>query len=267
MSKKINRTARLRWLGPIEDFKVSPVAQRDRRPAWVAHLVANLDLEQLGLITVNVRHPSGDVFIIDGGHRIEALTKIGWGDQQVQCQAYDGLTEAEEAEVFLKLNSTLTVNAFDKHRVAVTAGRDDARAIEQIVKAQGLRISRNRTEDAVTCVGTLQRIYHRAGPTALARTLGIVRDAYGRPGYEATVLGGIGLLVARYNGDLDIERLVTKLNTAAAGVSGLRGRAAVAQKQFGGTREACVAAAAVDIYNSPGGKGKRIPSWWKADQS
>jgi Uri superfamily endonuclease len=264
-TKHIERTAHLRWLGPIEDFKVSPVAQREQRPHWVDYLIANMDLEQLGIITVNIRKPSGEAYIIDGAHRILALVKgFGWGDQQVQCQVYEGLSEAEEADVFLKLNKQLSVNAFDNYRVAVTAGRDVECSIDQIVRQAGLRVARGKADDAVACVGTLQRIYTQHGPSALAKTLRIVRDAYGQPGYQAIILGGIGQLVARYNGDLNTERLVTKLATATAGVSGLRGRAAVAQKQFGGTREACVAAAAVDIYNTPGGKGKRVPSWWKA---
>src|SRR5262249_61491582 len=54
----------------------------------------------------------------------------------------EGLTEAQEAEVFLKLNDTLPVRAFAKFKVSVQAGRDAEADVDRIVRALGLRIAR-----------------------------------------------------------------------------------------------------------------------------
>lgn len=203
-------------------------------------------------------------YLIDGQHRIEALKQIGWGDQQIQCWAYQGLTEQEEAEKFLKLNTKLTVAAFSKFRVGVQAGRTEESDIDRIVRAQQLRVSTDKGDGAISCVGTLRRVYKQAGPATLARTLRIIRDAYGDAGLDASVLAGIGLLCQRYNGELDDTTAVERLAGAHGGVNGLLGKAEHLRRQTGNQKTHCVAAAAVEIINSKRG-GKRLPSWWKAD--
>lgn len=260
---RVEREARLKWV-PINLMKVSPLAQREVNQARVDHLASHFDLEQIGTPTVNER--DGHFYIIDGQHRIAALKEIGWGDQQVQCWTYQGLTEEEEAEKFLQLNDTLTVNAFAKFRVGVRAGRAEECDIDRIVRAQGLCVSTDKVPGAIAAVGTLRRVYTRAGAGVLARTLGLVRDAYGDSGMEAAVIDGIGLLCQRYNGDLDIPVAVERLSKVHGGVNGLLGDAEKLRRATGNQKGHCVAAAAVDIINRGRG-GKKLPSWWREDSA
>ncbi len=259
---RVERAAHLRWV-PIAKMAVSAEQAARYRQSRVDHIAANLDLEQIGAPVVS--HRDGVYWIIDGQHRMAALKAIGWGDQQVQCWTYDGLTEAEEAERFLKLNDTLSVNAITKFRVGVEAGRAVECDINRVVLSQGLVISQSKMPGAIGAIGTVRRIYDRGGPTVLRETLATVRDAYGDPGMDAAVLDGIGYLVQRYAGELDLSRAVTKLAGAHAGVHGLLGRAENIRKQVGNARGQCVAAAAVDIINAGKG-GKKLPSWWRADE-
>jgi hypothetical protein len=255
----VDRTARLQWV-PIASMHISPLSQRELRPARAAQIAANLDIEQLGAPTVSER--DGKHYVIDGQHRIEALRLLGWADQSVQCWTYAGLTAEEEAEVFLKLNDTLRVDAFSKFRVGVQAGRAAECAIDRIVRDAGLRVAHGKT-GAISAVGALQTVYRGPGPGALARSLRIIRDAYGDAGYVAKVIVGMGLLCARYEGQLDDERLVKKLGAANGGLNGLLNRARATQKATGKTHPHCVAAAAVDIYNS--GAGAKLASYWRTD--
>lgn len=258
---RVEREARLKWV-PISLMKVSPLAQREANQARIDHLVANFDLEQLGTPTVNEREHA--FYIIDGQHRVAACEAIGWGDQQIQCWSYVGLTEEEEAEKFLQLNDTLTVNALAKFRVGVRAGRDEECDIDRIVRAQGLCVSADQVPGAVRAVGTLRRIYVRSDGKTLARTLGIVRDAYGDSGMEAAVIDGIGLLCQRYNGQLEVPVAVERLGKVNGGVNGLLGDAEKLRRATGNQKGHCVAAAAVDIINRGRG-GKKLPSWWRED--
>jgi ParB-like nuclease domain len=262
---KVERLAHLRWV-PLDKVTVNPLAQRDLNQARVDKLVAEFDPEQLGAPTVNAR--AGLFFVIDGQHRIEALKVwlgAGWESQQVQCWTYDGLTEDDEAEIFLKLNDTLAVHAFAKFRVAVAAGRSCETDIDRIVRRCGLRISQDKGNGAVAAVGTLVRVYRRADAATLARTLTVIRDAYGDAGLEAVVIDGLGLLCHRYNGDLDDGRLVARLSGARGGLNGLLNKAEVFRNQTGSPKGHCVAAAAVEIYNAGRG-GTKLPSWWRTDR-
>lgn len=258
---RVEREARLRWV-PIPQMRTSPLAQRDLNPSRVDKLAADFDLEQLGTPTVNER--DGGFYLIDGQHRIEALKQMGWGDQQIQCWTYKGLTETEEAEKFLKLNDVLSVNAFAKFKVGVQAGRPEETDIDRIVRAQGLRISRDKGDGAISAVSTLRRVYRRAGPAVLARTLRIIRDSYGDAGLEASVIDGIAMLCHRYNGDLDDVRAVTRLAAAHGSVHGLLGNAENLRKQTGNPKAHCVAAAAVELVNRGRG-GRKLTSWWKTE--
>lgn len=256
---RVERSARLKWV-PVAMMRVSPLAQRDLNAARVDKIAANFDVERIGTPTVNER--SGHFYVIDGQHRIEAIKEIGWGDQQIQCWTYVGLTEEEEAEMFLVLNDVLTVDGFAKFRIGVHAGRDEEVDIDRIVRAQGLRISRNAKDGAVSAVGTLRRVYRRSDGGTLGRTLRIIRDAYGDAGLTAPVIDGLGYVCARYNGDLDDAHTVARLSTSMGGVGGLINKANVIRRQMGGTVANSVAAAVVDTINAGKG-GKKLPSWWR----
>ncbi len=263
--KKVEREARLRWV-PLVKIRINPLAQRELNVARVDKLASEMELEQLGNPTVSCRDEL--YFCIDGQHRIEGYKKwLGegnWEDQQFQCWTYEGLTEEEEAEIFLRLNDTLTVAVFEKFRVGVQAGRLEETDIDRIVRAQGLRVSRDKGNGAIRAVATLRKVY-RLGPVALATSLRIIRDAYGDAGLEGPVIEGIGLLCHRYNGDLDEATAVQKLSRAHAGVNGLMNAAEQTRKITGNARAHCVASAAVEIYNRGRG-GKKLPSWWRSEE-
>lgn len=258
---RVERVASLKWV-PITLMAVNPLAQRELNQARVDRIAASFDVEQIGTPTVNKR--DGKFFIIDGHHRIKAMMEIGWGDQQVQCWTYEGLSEQEEAERFLKLNDVLAVSAFARFRVGVQAGRTMECDIDRIVRANGCVVTQDQIEGAVAAVGTLCRIYQRGGAKVLGRTLRIIRDAYGTPGLDAAVLDGIGLLCGRYNGDLEDELAVLKLGKIHGGHNGLLGRAEMIRRSTGQPRNQSVAAAAVEIINAGRG-GKKLPSWFRED--
>lgn len=259
--RKAQRTSHLRWV-PIGAMKLSPKAQREFRQQHAETFAADFDLEALGYPVVNER--DGHFYIVDGQHRIAALKMMGFDDaQQVQCECYTGLTEAEEAELFLRRGTVKAIQGFDKFRIAITAEREAETDIDRIVRAQGLVISKDKMSGAVRAVGTLKRVYSRSGGPTLGRALRIIRDAYGDPGFEATVIDGIGLLCQRYNGEVNDIEAVKKLAAAHGGVNGLLGKAENLRRQTGNQKAHCVAAAAVEIINSGHG-GKKLPSWWKS---
>lgn len=258
---KVARSALLRWVS-LDKIKVNPAAQRELKQYRVDHLVANLDLDQIGNPVLS--HRDNAWWCIDGQHRIEALRQFGFTTETIQCWVHEGLSEEDEAERFLSLNDTLAVDALAKFTAAVTAGRPDECEINSVVLANGCVVSRQSSlPGAIGAVRTLHRIYSRSGPHVLARTLRIAHNAYGDPGLEAPILDGIGLLCQRYNGDLDDKAATERLSRLAGGANGLLGAAEVLRRKTGAYKNHCVAAAAVEVINRGKG-GKKLPSWWKA---
>lgn len=261
-TNKHERVTHLRWV-PVAKMRVPEVAQREENPSRVSYLAAHFDPELLTPPVVSER--GGHFWIMDGQHRVAAFKDwIGedWITQQVQCWTYTGLTEATEAEMFLKLNDTLNVGAFDKFRIGVTAGRDMETDIDRVVRATGLVVSKQSVEGGIRAVGALRKVYSRGGASVLNRSLSIIRDAYGDPGLEAPVIEGLGLVCSRYNGELDQEKAVKQLASFRGGVGALMQRAELSRKQTGAPRSHCVAAAAVEVINRGKG-GKKLPGWWQ----
>lgn len=260
------RASHLRWirLGDLRPAR----AQREFIPSWAHTLAANFNLEGMGYITVSLRN--GIPFIIDGQHRVEALREIGFSeDDTVQCEVYEGLTEQQEAELFLERNNGKAVGALPKFRSAVLAERPAEQEIDRIVRALGLSIGKAGRREALTyprisAVGTLRKVYQRSGVHGLSKTLRVIRDAYGHAGFDAPVIDGIGLLVQRYGDALNEERLVTALTNASGGLTGLLTQAAKTRAIMGQSVPQCIAATAVGLYNRSSGshRGKLAP-WWQ----
>lgn len=263
--RRIEPTSTEEWVA-FEDTRVNPEVQREFVQARADKLAANFDPEQFGTPTVNWR--GGFYYIMDGQHRV-AAAKIwlgeGWETQKFRAKVYKGLSEQEEAETFLKLNDTMAVNAFNKFKIAVRAGRKDEKAINLIVTNLGMKVTLDRNvEGRVAAVGTLRRIYVNFGPTVLARSLEIVRNTYGNAGLEASPLMGMALFVDRYGADVDDNEVVDRLSSVSGGIGNIMNKAEREKVTMGIALKDAVAAAFVNAYNSKTPKGqRRLRSWYK----
>lgn len=250
-----------KWV-PLSLMQIRPEAQRDLNKAWADHIATDIDIEKLGVFVVN--KVDGIFWLIDGQHRREALMIAGWADQQVQCQVFENLTPEQEGELFLGLNDRRAIPAIQEFRIAVFAGRERECAIDRIVQDSGCAVTTTKVDGAIGAVGTLVRIFDRAGGKQLGRTIGIVRDAFGSAGLEAPILDGIALLCARYNGDLEDQLAIAKLRNIQGGAGGLMGRAYLNRERYKKSLAECVAVSAIEVINAGRG-GKKLPAWFRED--
>ncbi len=256
------RKASTAWVN-VEDMKVTPAAQRKYDPAHAKAIADAFDLEALGYPVVNFR--AGTWWVIDGQHRVGALRLIGWGDQQIECEAYRGLTEQEEAALFLARAKTKAITPADRFRIAVTAGLPDEVAVKDLCEQLAMPVGVGRGK--IQAVNTLLKMYRAYGPEPLGRALLILREAYGLTsvGVGAPMVEGMTLVVVRYGKALKTDKVIEKLQVGRAGED----RADAVLKKAGTyhltTAQAkpfCTAAALVDKINA--GRGSKLPDWWKS---
>lgn len=248
---------------PLAKMLVCATAQRDLRQARVDYLAAEFDPEMFGYPVVNLR--DSHYYVIDGQHRVNAA-KIylgdAWEKQSVTCRVYSGMSEQEEAEMFDRLNNNLTVCAFDKFRVRVTAGRQTECAVKKVVEKCGFTISKEKGENAVSAVTTLVKIYERSDAATLARALIMANHSFGVPGMNKDVIDGMARVCTRYNGEIKDQQAIERLKSVRGGVGTIMTKASLLRNQTRAAVPECVAAAIVDALNAKRG-GSKLPSWWK----
>lgn len=250
---------------PMGSMEVYQSTQRPQNQAWVEHLLSNFDPSLVGLLVVC--HRNGRYYIVDGQHRYYAYRAYvgdGWERKHIQCRVYDDLTDREMAELFLQLNDTRSVTAYDRFEKSVVAKRDDESEVNKIVKESGLAVKPGKADQSVGCVGTLMRVYNQLGPDALRRSLRITYEALGNPGLSAAAIEGIALVCHRYDKQVSDQRIIDKLSVLKGGAGALDYRASRFQAALKKSRPQCYASAVVDVLNSGVGHGsKKLPNWFE----
>src|SRR5262245_7247615 len=118
----------------LKAMSVSPVVQRELKHARVDHLLENFNLADFGMPGVSLRN--GHYYIIDGQHRVAAYKAWSrtWEKEGVMCIVHEGLTESQEADMFLRLNDVLLVGSFDKYHKSLTAKRTVETTVQKILE-------------------------------------------------------------------------------------------------------------------------------------
>src|SRR3990167_2099442 len=97
MAKQPNRRPSKIRPVPLGVMRIPPalVTQREFRQAHGDRIAAELDLNKLGYPIIN--HRDGIYWVLDGQHRIYALKQNGFEKDQLDCEVYEDLTDAERA--------------------------------------------------------------------------------------------------------------------------------------------------------------------------
>lgn len=267
---RVPRSSSFRWI-PIPDLVVDPDAQRPLRQSWVDATVPAFDPDKLGIITVNRRSADGKAYVVDGQHRIALVRAVGWADQQIHVEMFDGLSQAEEAALFLDRNRRINVRPLDKFRVRVTAGELVACDIVRIARHHGLRIANGPGVGHINAAGACESVYAggrlgkaKDGPSALSKVFKTLVDAYGRDrllNFEGALIEGLGLLFLRYGAAVDQTTIADRLAKAPGGPGGVIGRARSLRDIRGGNSIAhCVAIVLVELYNK-GQRKAKLEDW------
>ena len=251
---------------PIAQMKVPPalVTQREFRKAHGDNIAADLDLNKIGYPIMN--HRDGIFWVLDGQHRIYALKQNGFEHDNLDCEVYEGLTDAEMADIFLGRDRRKQIAPYDKFHVSCTAGYKRELDILRAIESNGQRVSRERGE-GITAVGALGGVYDRSGDAVVGQVIRTINLSFSGDGdaFDRSIIEGLGLVFNRYNGRTNEKALGQHLAQLKHGARELLRKAESIRERTGNQKKHCVAAAVVDIYNrGEGAHGKgRLPAWWK----
>lgn len=252
---------------PISQMRVPPVdiIQRPYNRAQAEKYANDFDFQKFGLPLVN--HRDAAYWLFDGQHRIGALKIVGLGDQEVDCEVFENLSDPEMARIFLGRDDRRRIAPYTKFLVACTAGFPAESEVRRLVEANHLKISRRQDAGCIGAVTSLLRVYKASGSVVLGQVLRTIRDAYASDpaAFDNAVIVGLGLVFNRYNGKTQEQTLIAALSKTPQGVRGLFQRARRMRDETGRTMTQCIAATAVDLYNRSVPRNHRLANWFKEE--
>lgn len=195
---------------PISALQVDKYQKKVRKRV-VDEIVKNFNPAAVGVIHVSQRE-DGSLWIFDGQHRTEALSKLGF--EYVDCLVFTGLTPEQEASGFIGHHAVSKPTKIEEHKGKVFAKDKSALEIERIVGELGLRVVAGGMKDTIQSINTLYDIYEKNGEKVLKRVLNIIKEGFpndDRP-YTVPLLKSLRDLIIKYNKKFDDKWIIKKFN-------------------------------------------------------
>lgn len=192
----------------IEDLVVDETYQRDLKPSLVKEIREDFNPSLVGVVTANERK-RGTVALIDGQHRTVGMAERGM--EEVPAVVFEGLTRAEEAQLFSDLQTKRKgITSVEKFKARLASNEKPAKEILRISEESGWEIGGNQ----LRCIAELDKLYRRDGEgVILYRTLRSVKrawpEAVSKEAARGSVISGVGRFIAEQ--DPDDERLISRL--------------------------------------------------------
>jgi len=227
---------------PLDEARARNIAQ-----AWDRRLAGILEVSDRGETTMP-RYA-----VIDGQHRWAAAQHAGIG--VMVANVHTGLTVADEAKLFDRLNrERRRITTWDHWHARKAAGDPDVTAIETAVAAAGLVIDTSPKSGHVRCTAALEKLHTLGGPDLVKQTLQLIVDVWGRDliGFDAHIVGGLGLILHYLAADLDLIRLTEALLDVVP--RQLKSKATGLRDITTGAMPKLVAIAVMTLYNNRPGR-------------
>lgn len=247
-----------------DEMIVDHNVQRTLEVPRAEKMAREFDPAALGVITLSQRDDN-TVHVVDGQHRAEAAKRAGRGHIPMECSLHTGLTLAEEAHLFRLLNDTRRPSAIRRFQIREIEGEPVATHIAAIIDKFGWKVGNPGNKGCISAVSTLEMVSGYdpdADRGVLIATIGAVTEAWGMDpdGVASPVLGGVGVLVNRYVGDVDPRVLGKVMKRKWASPVSLAAQGGGLKATRGGRLSYCVAEILHTEYNKRP-RSHPLPPW------
>lgn len=198
-------------------LKTAPYSQRPVCKRWAEEIAAKFDPKLLDPLTVSYRDRK--YFVIDGQHRLYAIRKLFGDKQLVNCKVLHGLTEQQEAEMFVKMNTCeRSLNYADEVRALAFSGDKMIDAINGICASNGIEFGyeqgkRGKKDSRITALKTLTDIYEKIGAQQTERIIKILSTTWSgqSESLSAVMLSAMSCIMDLYGNELEDKTFTKKL--------------------------------------------------------
>jgi hypothetical protein len=248
----------------VDELNVAAEYQREMIVPHVNEMERNYDPQAVGFILVGQRE-DGSYWVIDGFQRVSTATKLGI--QRVPCEVVQSSGPAFEAALFRKRARRRNLSAHQLFKALVAEGNEEAVEMLCVINGVGLNVTgmaQSRKGGSISCVNACRDSFRRGGPEHLRLVLETLKKSWGGGhdnAYHQAMVGGLSLFLYRYQGDVDLKRLINKM--AAESPAHVLGQAKPFKLMHGGSRDKAVGHAFLVYYNV--GVRRKLPAWDNAE--
>lgn len=242
-------------------LQVDPTVQRRLDHNRVNLIIARMNFEAIGVLTVNERE-AGGLYVVDGQHRQRSLVEGGWPEHIVTVQKYVGLSLAAEAFLFELLNTTKAPQPLDIFKARLLSGDHATHEMYRMLTEREWRIVLEAGDNRFAAVKTLENLY-RMSPEMTELAVDILTRAWGGKdsSLDHRLLTGMGHLLIRYGDRVDPDQMVRKLGNYAGGPEALIASAKALRVTMRNRSRDAMAFVLVQAYNHGAREDKQIPQW------
>jgi hypothetical protein len=254
----------LQWL-PVSSLNVDPTYQRPISTRHLNKIIAEFDGDLIGVILVSER-TSGERYILDGQHRVEAVRLLGFPEGLVPCMVYTHLEAGTEAKMFAEANKRrLSLHPFYTFRARLLGGDESAIALRDLVDSYGfhLEYGRNlpgesgmgRLEGKIQALGELEKLQTDYATPMVGPVLDLVASVWGSEviGLSGTLLRGLATFLFYFGELAEMDRVKDILRDMTIKRLENEGRDQPGRLEVGITR------VIVSKYNYQLGAKRRLP--------
>lgn len=207
-------------LVPVKSMLVDHSYQRPKEDEFVAKMANAFDPRAVGTL-IGAARVGGKVAIIEGQQRFEVLKKVGV--DKAYCCVLKGMTIADEAEMFYRINKDRkSVNPYYNLRARKVAGDEVAVRIFDIVEESDFKLGVSPSPKQINAVAAVEHVFRLPTikrdecltPTlrALSRSFkGMAKST------DAHLIRGLGVIFQSYSDDeIDFNTLYDVLAVQGA---------------------------------------------------
>lgn len=202
---------------PVHKLKVVYTAQRALTKS-VENIVKNFNSNLFMPIVVSER--DGIYYVIDGQHRLFAARKLFGEDYLMECKVIHGLSQMEESNLFVELNSSSKpLHYADKAKGLYYANDESITTLYSICANHGVELGieddkRATADGRITAIKALTDTYNKIGVKLTERLIRLLNDTWDgkAEAFRQEMIKAVGVILSLYSKELDDNKFIKKLS-------------------------------------------------------